>query len=402
MRYVAALLLFLTLSLSLPVPSHAVECEGEPPSGADNANQINEYMDKCREKIVALQGEALSLKQIISVLNSKISLALAQINQTQAQIDELEKDIEVLSGVIDTVNISMDQLAEIYIARVKESYRRYRTDRMNLVFSSKSLGDFMGKMKYLSTIKAKDQLILTELERSRVDYGEKKDAKIIKQQEVEKLKTRLVAQKVDLDRQQLEKKRVLSETQNNEKKFQEMLSKARAELEAIQNIIAGKGTETEVGDISAGQAIAKVIDGPSCNSSGSHLHFIVAKDKDIYSPFTYLKGIEYENCSGSSCGSDDGDSFNPSGSWEWPLSSRIKMMQGFGVTWAVRNTWVRSIYNFHNGIDILGGSLEVKAVQAGKLYRGSYSGRSGCALRYVRVHHSDGGIDTYYLHINYF
>jgi peptidoglycan hydrolase CwlO-like protein len=359
-------------------------------------------MASCTAKINELQGRALTLKQTISVLNSKISLAQARINQTQAQIDSLEKDIQILSGVIDTVNISMDQLAQIYIARVQESYKRSRSDRLNMIFSANDLADFMEKLKYLNTLKAKDQLILTELERSRLDYGEKKDAKLDKQKEVEQLKSQLVSQKKALDIQQLEKQKLLRETQNNEKKFQELLSKARSELEAIESIIAGKGQETEVGDISAGQIIAKVIPGPSCNSSGSHLHFIVAKDKDIYSPFGYLKSIEHENCSGSSCGSDDGDSFNPTGSWEWPLSARIKMMQGFGVTWAIKNTWVRSIYNFHNGIDILGGSLDIRAVQNGKLYRGSYSGKSGCALKYVRVHHSDGGLDTYYLHVNYF
>ena len=260
----------------------------------------------------------------------------------------------------------------------------------------------MEKMKYLNTVKAKDQLILTELERSRLDYGEKKDAKLKKQQDVEKLKDRLVSQKKALDIQQAEKRRLLADTQNNEKKFQELLSKARAELEAIESIIAGKGQETEVGDVSAGQTIAKVIDGPSCNSNGSHLHFIVARDRDIYSPFGYLKPVDYLNCSGSSCGSNDGDSFNPTGSWEWPLSPRVRMNQGFGLTWAVKNTWVSSIYNFHNGVDIQGSSLDVRAVQAGKLYRGSYSGRNGCALKYVRVHHNDGGLDTYYLHVNFF
>ena len=77
------------------------------------------------------------------------------------------------------------------------------------------------------------------------------------------------------------------------------------------------------------------------------------------------------------------------------------MNQGFGLTWAVKNTWVSSIYNFHNGIDIQGSSLDVRAVQAGKLYRGSYSGRNSCSLKYVRLHHNDG-LDTYYLHVNYF
>ena len=122
----------------------------------------------------------------------------------------------------------------------------------------------------------------------------------------------------------------------------------------------------------------------------------------MQNPFSYLKnGVDFENCSGSSCGSSDGDSFNPSGSWDWPINPRVKYSQGYGPTWATRNTWVGNIYNFHNGIDINSPSSEIKAVRSGTLYRGSYSGSNGCRLRYVRVHHDENGMDTYYLHINY-
>ena len=196
---------------------------------------------------------------------------------------------------------------------------------------------------------------------------------------------------------------LLEQTRSDEKKYQQLLSSARAEFEAIQAIIAGKGTEEEVGKVSQGARIATVIQGPSCNSSGPHVHFIVRQGTSTQNPFSYLRaGVDYENCSGSSCGSADGDSFNPGGSWDWPVNPKIKYSQGYGSTWAVRNTWVGRVYQFHNGIDINGvSSSEVKAVRSGVLFRGSYSGSSGCRLRYVRVDHDDSDIDTLYLHINY-
>jgi len=133
------------------------------------------------------------------------------------------------------------------------------------------------------------------------------------------------------------------------------------------------------------------------------LHFITSQDGKAVNPFNYLRpGVDFENCSGSSCGSSDGDAFNPSGSWDWPIAPKIKYSQGFGSTWATRNTWVGRIYSAHNGIDINSNSgSEVKAVRGGTLFRGSYSGASGCRLRYVRVDHDDSDLDTFYLHINY-
>ena len=411
MKYVLSLVFFI-LTFLIPTSALAVECEGDPPSGVDKAAEIAEYINKCSQKINDLQGQQQTLKQVISTINSKINLTQAQINQTQSQINALEKEISVLSGVLETVNDSMNQLSAIYVARVRESYRRYRTNKMDIVFSSRSFGEMMEKIKYLNTLKARDQLILAELERSRLDYGQKKEDRVTKQKEVEKLKAKLLGQKKDLDSQQAEKQKILVITLNDERKFQSLLSQAKAELIAIESIIAGKGDETEVKDVSAGEVIAKVISGPSCNSGGEHLHFIVSKiitdpapgqpNGSPQNPFSYLKSIDYENCSGSSCGSDNGDPFNPSGSWDWPLSSKIKFSQGWGETWAVRNTWVRNIYKFHNGLDFSGSNLDVKAVQPGRLFRGSYEGVSGCALKYVRVRHKEGGIDTFYLHVNYF
>ena len=377
----------------------AIDCEDSPPTGDPTA--INQYIDSCKAKINSLQNQQQTLQQVLTTLNSKIRLAQGQINQTTTQISLLEKDVTILSGVLDTVNESMDKLATIYIARVKESYMRYRHDPFDLLFSSQSFSDFFSKFKYLNTVKSRDQIILSELEKSRLDYNRKKDEKVKKQQEVEKLQAKLESQKKDLDGQQTEKQNLLVLTQNDEKKYQSLLSKAKAELEAIEAVIAGKGNEVEVGDVKAGDVIAKVIQGASCNSSGEHLHFLVAKDGETRNPFEFLSTIDYENCSGpGSCSA--ADPFNPSGSWSWPLNPKISLFQGYGATWAINNTWVGAIYKFHNGIDIRGSSPDVKAVQDGKLYRGSYAGQNSCALKYVHLVHKDGGLDTYYLHVNYF
>jgi len=235
-------LVFVILSLFLWVkPSAAIECDGNPPSGADKEAEINEYIQKCNEKISSLQGEQTTLKQTISTLTSKINLAQGQINQTQAQINLLEKEVSVLDGVLDTVNDSMDQLEKIYTARVRESYRRSRATPVDLIFSTTSIGDYFTKLKYLNTVKSKDQLILVELERARLDYDQRKADKIAKQKEVEALRAKLVAQRKTLDTQQREKQNLLTVTQNDELKFQKLLSAAKANLAALRRFVSSQG-----------------------------------------------------------------------------------------------------------------------------------------------------------------
>jgi murein DD-endopeptidase MepM/ murein hydrolase activator NlpD len=168
-----------------------------------------------------------------------------------------------------------------------------------------------------------------------------------------------------------------------------LLSKARAEFAAIQGIVSGAGTETKMREVSKGDIIAFVISGASCNSTGTHLHFIVKSGNTVINPFSQLKNIDFVNYA-------YGDPFNPSGSWDWPLSPPIRFNQGYGVTnYVLSGGW----YDFHNGIDIASSSNAVLAVESGTLYRGSYSGNGGCTLPYVKLEHKDSDYSTLYLHV---
>lgn len=390
---------FLLSFFLVPPNVLAIECVLPLPSSQD---ELKIFEDACRKKYEESVNQGNTLKAALSALDAKIRITQAQIKQTTTQIASLEKDVATLSTVLTDLDKTFSELTKIHLARVRESYIRRDPNPLALFLSSDSFAKFFTRIRYLSVVKARDQLILSEMETARANYDTQKNAKITKQQEVKELKTRLDRQQTDLSSQQRSKNDLLVQTKNDEARYQSLLSQARSELEAINAIIAGNGNEKEVRDVSQGEIIASVINQPSCNSSGAHLHFIVADNSTVKNPFDYLKHVDNLNCSGvNGGGCFDGDPFNPRGSWDWPLSPRIQLNQGYGETWAIRNTWVGGIYRFHNGIDIGSDSLDVKAVQSGKLFRGTYSGSNGCALKYVRVDHKDSGIDTFYLHVNY-
>lgn len=366
----------------------AQSCESTCQTG--DTNCLSQRISDCSSKISNLQTQANTLKNQIAQFDAQIKLTSLQISQTEEKILEL-------GGRIDQLEVSLESLSKAFSSRAVETYKMSRIENgFSFVLSAGDLSDAVSRFHYLQKIQEADRSLLERLQEAQINYK-------IQKTDQEELQTKLEGQKKQLDSQKTAKAYLLSTTRNDEKKYQQLLAQARAEYEAIQAIIAGRGTETEVGHVSEGEKIASVIQGASCNSGGTHLHFSVRQGSTTQNPFGYLKsGVDYENCSGSNCGSGNGDSFNPSGSWNWPISPKISFNQGYGSTWAVQNySWLRNIYSFHNGIDINSGSSEVRAVKSGKLYRGSYSGSSGCALRYVRVDHDDSDLDTLYLHINY-
>lgn len=371
------------------------------PTSSPDLDKLQKEISELQGKIADLQKQKNTLSSQIAVMDSQMKLTQLRINATQQEIADLTKDIETTTKKISKLETTLDEITKVLLNRIIATYEVGTTQPFHILLSANSVSDFFTRLNYLKIAQTHDKKLIFETQQAKTDYANQKEIFEDKKTKVESLKKQLEDYTAQINREKIVKQKLLEDTQNDEKKYQDLLAKARSEYEAIQGIIAGRGQETEVGNVTEGKVIASVISGQSCNSGGTHLHFIVARDGNTENPFNYLKsGIDYENCSGSSCGSGDGDSFNPSGSWNWPLDPKISLTQGYGSTWATRYTWVSQIYNFHNGLDIQGSSLDVKAVKGGTLYQGSYTGYNGCRLRYVRVHQDDN-LDTFYLHINY-
>lgn len=358
--------------------------------------------EEIQQEIATYEKELHRLNLQAATLANQIAQYDAQIKLTTLRIEEIGARIDLIAGRISGLKDSVESLSAVHNQRVVEEYKYYRADTPLMFFIFN--GDLSAVLKhytYLRRIQNEDAVILSRLTAAKDNYENQK-------KEQEKLFEQLKLQEASLANQKKAKANLLLVTKNDEKKYQNLLASARAEYEAIQAIISGRGAETEVGDVSEGATIASIIQynenypETTCNANGSHLHFIVGRGKTVENPFSYLSGgVDVQNCSGGgSCTASD--AFNPSGSWRWPISPTIKFTQGYGDTWFVRTYhW----YPFHNGIDINSSDPTVRAVKTGKLFRGSYSGRdfrgNSCRLRYVRVDHADSDLETYYLHVNY-
>ena len=391
---VSKLFLFLSVFLTLIFPSsflypkaRAVECGDSIPT---DPNDLNSYIDNCKTKIDGLSGQKKTLSSTISYLSSQIALTQSEIAQTQNELNSLNLEILELSGKIESINYSLNDLTTLFVTRVQESYKSNQSGGVLAVFNNASLKHLVKNIEYVKKVRDHDHALMIALEKSRLDYDEQKLAKEEKQKIVSALQTKLQVQQNQLAQQKQQSELLLATTKNNEKKYQELLSKASAELAAIQAVIAGKGSETEVGPISEGDRIATIISGASPCSSGTHLHFEVVSNKSHHNPFEYLNSnsLSWDNADPAQ---------NGTGSWRWPMRDPIRITQGYG------HTSYSSIYanNVHTGVDMVNSDdYSVLAVKNGTLYRGAISCGGG-TLRYVHVDHGDSDYDTYYLHVNY-
>lgn len=344
-------------------------------------------------KLAEIQSQKASLSQTINYLTTRIQLTQTEIDKTQTEIALLQEQIDSLAGKIDLLNLNLEKLTTVMVKRVHAAYKNSLTQPLTLVLKSNGFTDFFRRYKYLKVSQAHDRQVIFALEEARTNYDTQKRVKEEKQAAVEALQTKLVSQKASLDQQQKTKSAALAVTRNDEKRYQEQLARALAELQAIQSIIAGRGNETEVGSVNQGDSIASVIPGTSACSNGAHLHFEVVKDNQHQNPANYLspKSVTWDNA-------PDGP-FGFSGDWAWPIQDPVRITQGYGMTFYA-STLRYYGGSPHTGVDMINAdNYTVTAVKPGTLYRGAISCGGG-TLRYVHVKQTDG-LDTYYLHINY-
>jgi peptidoglycan hydrolase CwlO-like protein len=379
-----------------PTPTSTSTTPTATPTQGVNPEKKNELENKIEEytqKIGELQGQAKTLKSQISLVDNQIAVAELRVQSTEEKIEQLEGDIEIAKNKINGLETNIEVVSKAMVERVGAVYAVGTIDPFQMLLTSDNFSNFLTRLKYLKVVQMYDKKQIYAAEQAKNSYQQEQSLFEEKQKEAESLKVQLASFNIQLEDEKKKKNDILAVTNNDEKNYQNLLAQTRAEFEAIQGIIAGKGTETEAFHVNEGERIASIIQGASCNSSGTHLHFIVRSGSSAQNPFNYLSGIDHVNNSG-------GDPFNPSGSWSWPIESTIRFNQGYGVTNAIQSRLVW--YSFHDGIDIsTTGSQTVKAVKNGTVYQGSYSGNGGCRLRYVRLKHDEGGLDTLYLHVNY-
>ncbi|AKM82875.1 hypothetical protein A2422_02795 [Candidatus Woesebacteria bacterium RIFOXYC1_FULL_31_51] len=362
--------LFLTLLAFFTFGVKAQECTGD-----------------LNQRISCYESNLTKLGNSSKTLSSQIYQFDAQIRLTTLKITQTEEQISLLSGRIDQLEGSLGSLTSAYSERVVETYKMGRVgDPFFLLISSSNLSEVFSRYSYLKKIQEADKGLLQRLQKVQDTYKEEKVSQ-------EDLQAKLETQQKQLNSQKLSKAKLLEITKNDEKKYQSLLAKARAELEAIQSILVGRGQEIESGKIDEGSRIASIISGASPCSSGGHLHFEVVKDKNHQNPASFLssRSVIWDNSPDSP--------FSFTGSWQWPINEPIRITQGYGMTYYAAKL---NYYNGapHTGVDMINISdYTVKAVKPGVLYKGAIACGGG-TLRYVRVKQDDG-YDTYYLHINY-
>jgi peptidoglycan hydrolase CwlO-like protein len=236
-------------------------------------------------KLNLLQGQATTLSSQIAIMDSQINLTQAKIEANKREILNLTLDIDTATKKISTLSDSLNKITELLLNRIVATYEAGSVQPFEMILSANSASDLLARLNYLKIVQAHDKRLIYDVQQAKNDYTNQKDIYEEKKKKIEALKSQLEAYVSQLDREKQGKQALLAQTQGSEGIYQQLLEEARREYQDIQGIIAGNGTEEEKGSVNQGDIIASVIQGASCNSSGTHLHFTISRNGVAENPF---------------------------------------------------------------------------------------------------------------------
>jgi len=318
--------------------------------------QKRQSVEKLEKSIAGFKGkitktrlEAVSLKNQLSILDSRSEQVEAEITKTEQRLDVITLEIESYNLQIEQKSEALSRQKALIAELIRTIHIHDNKKYFEIALSYDSFSDFYNQVQYLESI---DAQLGQHAQLSRVAkraLEEKKTQKEGSQALYEDLRIELEEKKKELKEQAVAKNTLLADSQSSEKTFQALVARLKKEYQATENDI--RAIEKQIRK--------KLEEQKRLNARGSEL------------PDTPIgKGM-----------------------LSWPTQSRYITARFHDPTYPYRHIFE------HSGLDIRAGQrTPLKAAASGYIARARVCYTASC-YGYVMIVHS-GGISTLYGHMS--
>ena len=290
-RFVAFVIVLLTV-LSI-IPCYSVDASSSP-SNKDKLKQLEDNITQNKNK-------AKSLDELAKILTNEIKALDDRIAQLEDEIEvqtQLKKEAEAR---LKQVTIELRQAEE-----ERETYKKLLEERLlamymsgsdsyaDMLYGSKDLNEFIGRLSSMSLIVEYDQEIYVKCEAlERLIRDKKEQIEIEKAKIVASIK-KLENSQAELDRQRDSKTAKINESKQKQAYLEAMIKKEEKDAEELRRAMAEAGGSTDYGNTYFGGSLKWPLPGKTRVSSpfGYRIH-------PIYKTRRLHKGTDIPASSGT-------------------------------------------------------------------------------------------------------
>ena len=222
--------LFLVAAMSVSVV-YAQTTQEKIDQAEKEKKDTENNLDNANQNIDSLKGSQNALKGQLNNLNEQLEQVGDNLNQLESRISSKQQDILQTQAALEEAQQVEQEQYELMKARMKFLYEQGESSYLELLLTSKSLGDILNRAEYISEVNLYDQRLLQEYQTTCAQVAET-------EQQLQTQLADLGDMKVQVEAEQSKVSGLLSQTANSIAGYANEIDAAEAEAENYENLIA--------------------------------------------------------------------------------------------------------------------------------------------------------------------
>lgn len=195
-------------------------------SSAVYADQFDDQINALRSQVAGFQQQADQLHQQASSLQAAVGALQAEVNGLQAQINLSQAQYDQLTAQIAANKQKLADNQQALGQIIADLYVNGDTTPLEMLASSKNIGDYLDKNTYQSSVRDKLNSTISQVKtlKAQLEADQQSVAAVLSNQK---------SQQATLAAKQAEQQQLLDQTQGNEAAYQQKIADAQSQMAAI-------------------------------------------------------------------------------------------------------------------------------------------------------------------------
>lgn len=206
-------------------------------------------LQETRKQRQAVLGKLVTITKELRSTNQKLFKAKKKIQVNESKIGELA--VELLRTQED-----LQQKAGVLERRLRETYKSFGFNYLELLFASHSMSDFFNRFYFFEKVVGQDSSLIRGIKGSLEKAQYKREILSDKTKEIKGLAQVIAEQKVKIVSQAEEKKKVFEELKGREAEFQAKIAELEKSSRELESLIQKKmGERSRAGIVAHGSGV---------------------------------------------------------------------------------------------------------------------------------------------------
>ncbi len=197
--------------------------------------QLESQIDSYNQEIQKYEAQAQSLSVELAIFDLQIKQIQAEIDATTLTIQSLKGEIAGKEADIAKKEAQISHENSLLSQYLREVVRNESSSLFEFLLRNRRFSDFFNDLNYLNNVQEKIHGTLAKIKDLRAKLVEEKEDLESQKAEQEQLRQIQKKQQNSLTSTRKAKQKLLDQTKGQEKKYQDLIAKTRADIEKIKN-----------------------------------------------------------------------------------------------------------------------------------------------------------------------